>query len=237
MLQVIARCPSCGGHRYSNVLAEEELKQEDEFFGPEWSLTKYRILACCGCGTRFFQTVATNSDDLIERKNPDTGEVIGKVPDETIKYYPAFNRRKRPDWSRGVWTEQQKLRDIADEMYAALDNELPVLAAVGMRTVFDTATEILGIDTGGTFAEKLDAVLALGKISQEERDHLDALIDAGSAAAHRGWKPENYHLDTMALILEGFLHRAFVMPTKASYLRRVPSRPSARGDTVPGKKS
>ena len=157
---------------------------------------------------------------MVERKDRDE-----KVPRETIRYHPAFNRRRRPEWTKGHWTEHEKLRNITDEMYAALDNELPVLAAVGMRTAFDTAIEILGIDPGGTFAEKLDAILDLGKISKEERQHLDMLVDAGSAAAHRGWRPESYHLDSMALILEGFLHRTFLLPTRASILGRLPSRP------------
>jgi hypothetical protein len=227
--QTVAACPSCGGPRHANILAEEHLREEGDVFGPEWELTKYRILNCRGFGTRFFQTVATNADDLIEERDENGEKVRGTVPRETIKYYPTFSRRGRPDWSKGVmWTEHQKLRNITDEMYAALDNELPVLAAIGMRTVFDTAIEILGIDPGGTFKEKLDAILSLGKISQEERNYLDALVDAGSAAVHRGWRPESWHLDTMALILEGFLHRAFVLPSRASSLRGAPLRPKSR---------
>lgn len=217
------------GPRHSNVLAEDVLRvNSDGFFDPDWTITRYRILNCRGCGTRFFQTIATNSDDLIEECDEQGEKTGNKVPRETVNYYPAMSRHERPKWSKFRWTEEKKLRDITDEMYAALDNELPVLAAIGMRTVFDTAIEILGIDPGGTFKEKLDAILAFGKISQEERNHLDALIDAGSAAAHRGWRPDTWHLDTMALILEGFLHRAFVLPARASSLRRVPSRPTTR---------
>lgn len=222
----VAICPTCSGSRHCSILAEEVNHNDtSDPFDPEWSITKFRILSCRGCGTRFFQTVDTSADDMVEITD-DTGET-GQVPRERIKYYPAFSRRARPRWSKYGWTSEQKLWDITQEMYLALDNELPVLAAIGMRTVFDTAIEILGIDPGGTFKEKLDAILALGKISQEERNLLDALIDAGSAAAHRGWKPEARHLDTMALILEGFLHRAFVLPVRASFLKP-PARPDRR---------
>lgn len=208
------------------MLAEVEHRAEaEDFLDPDWTHTRYLTLACRGCDTRFFVTVSTNADYFDEERDSG-GELTGKkIYKETVNYYPAFSNRSRPEWSKGgMWTHEKKLLDIVDEMYAALDNELPVLAAIGMRTVFDTAIEILGIDPGATFKEKLDAILALGKISQEERNHLDILIDAGNAAAHRGWKPEPWHLDSMGLILEGFLHRAFVLPGRATFLRNVPSK-------------
>lgn len=224
----IASCPTCGGYRNADILAEQNHRTDGAFFEPEWTQTKYYILACRGCDTRYFVTLSTNADDF--REEQEGGEKTGKkIYNETVNYYPSSNRRRRPEWSNNdYWTKEQKLRDIVDEMYTALNNELPVLAAIGMRTVFDTAIEILGIDPGGTFKEKLDAILALGKISTEERKLLDTLIDAGSAAAHRGWKPEDWQLDTMALILEGFLHRAFVLPTRASHLKSIPAKPGKR---------
>jgi len=158
------------------------------------------------------------------------------VFNETLHHYPTVNARNKPTWvEKEDWTDDEKLRALTSEMYAALDNGMPVLAAVGMRTVFDAATELLGIDAGGTFPEKLDKMLDLGKIGREEREQLNALVDAGSAAAHRGWKPEPYQLDTMANILEGFLYRAFLVPMKTQDLKSaVPKRNGSRGRRLKG---
>jgi Domain of unknown function (DUF4145) len=215
--------------RLATILADDELYYEDHDdipFGPAWEDTHWRILRCDGCMERFYQTTSKNSDDFHEREEPDGSKT--KVYKETITYWPPKTSRKRPDWMKGQWTEHERLRKLTDEMYSAFANELPVLAAIGMRTVFDAATEIIGIDPGANFAQKLDAMLAAGKISREEREHLTALIDAGSAAAHRGWEPMDYHLDTMAIILEGFLHRAFIVPRKARLLRALPPRPERK---------
>jgi hypothetical protein len=47
---------------------------------------------------------------------------------------------------------------MLDEAYAAFHNDLPVLAAIALRTAFDASTEILGIHPALGFEEKLDAL-------------------------------------------------------------------------------
>jgi hypothetical protein len=80
-----------------------------------------------------------------------------------------------------------------------------------MRTVFDRASELLGIDPEKTFKQKLNDLKVMGHITEKEVKVLTALIDAGSAAAHRGWQPKPKQLDNMITILEAFLHRAFLL--------------------------
>ena len=96
-------------------------------------------------------------------------------------------------------------------MYTALSNNLGVLAAIGVRTVFDRASELLGIDPEKPFQQKLDDLKDGDHITDREVEILAALIDAGSAAAHRGWQPKPKQLDAMMTILEAFLLRAFLL--------------------------
>lgn len=92
--RIRAPCPECGPYRHVAVLAEEVVRVEDDFLGPDWSEEKYRIVACQGCGTRFFQTISTNSDDLVEARDT-SGNGSGQAPRETKKYRPPFRWRKR----------------------------------------------------------------------------------------------------------------------------------------------
>ena len=103
------------------------------------------------------------------------------------------------------------LKDLMVELYTAFNNGMPVLAAIGVRTSFDRATEILGIDPSLPFVQKLDQLATLGMLSGNDRVALAALIDAGSAAAHRGWKPTDEALSTMLHILEAFVHKEIVL--------------------------
>jgi hypothetical protein len=222
-----AHCPECDGYRLSEIRAEEVHRRTDDgVFDPEWREDIYRIVRCRGCNTRFFQIVSSNSDDMVESEDADGNKV--KVPHQFIQHHPRPKVRARPQWAAYKWTDDDVLRRLLNEMYGAFNSDLVVLSAIGMRTVFDRATEVLGIDPGGTFAEKLDAMVKGGKIGTEECEQLRLLIDVGSAAAHRGWMPRLSHLETAALILEGFLHRAFVMPRKADAekFKSVPQRPN-----------
>jgi hypothetical protein len=104
-----------------------------------------------------------------------------------------------------------------------------VLSAIGIRTVFDRASELLGVEPNKGFAQKLDDLLAQGKIGVDEKATLNVLTDAGSAAAHRGWRPTPEELGTMISIIEAFLYRTFLLGEDAKRLRdAIPSRPSKK---------
>ena len=106
-------------------------------------------------------------------------------------------------------------------------NQLHILATIGIRTVFDCASQKLGSDPNQSFAEKLKELTAANKIGGEEKEMLSVLADAGSAAAHRGWKPPEDDIDDLMDALENFLHRAFVLKHN---VRRVKKNIPARVD-------
>jgi hypothetical protein len=92
------------------------------------------------------------------------------------------------------------------------------LSGIGIRTSFDVAAELLGIDPAKSFEEKLDALVSGEHIGKVDRDRLETLVDAGSASAHRGWVPSADDLDTMMAILEHFVFEAFVAPARRKKL-------------------
>jgi Domain of unknown function (DUF4145) len=110
------------------------------------------------------------------------------------------------------------LAALLDEVYTALNNDLQTLATIGIRTVFDCASQLLGCDPNNSFSEKLKELTARNKISGEEPEILSVLTQAGSAAAHRGWKPPENDIDSLMNALEHFLYRTFMLTHE---LRRV----------------
>ena len=126
-------------------------------------------------------------------------------------YWPAPVSRQRPHWLEKIEEVDRDLGRLLEEMYVALDNDLRVLAAIAARTVFDSASELLRVDPAMRFEEKLDRLGADGRISLDEKNILQVLVDAGSAAAHRGWRPKADELSTMVDVVESFLHRSFVL--------------------------
>jgi hypothetical protein len=202
---IVAHCPQCNGDRATDIVAEYSETYNSETYD---SNTLYRVLKCKGCSHIQFQTASTNSEDF-DYDYDEAGEPVS-IYHETIKYFPPLDKRPRPDYTRTNKAYSATMERLLDEAYDALKYDLHVVAAIALRTVFDAATEVLGIDTALTFKQKLDKLLADGRIDTFQQGVLDALTDAGSAAAHRGWQPTEQELDTMFTIMEGFLYRVFV---------------------------
>ncbi|MGJ0505784.1 MAG: DUF4145 domain-containing protein [Methylocystis sp.] len=183
------------------------------------------ILECCGCETMFFRRDEYFSEDAFHYQD-EFGELQVDLAIKTT-YWPAPTKREEPSWLLDVELSDRSLGNILSELYAALNNDLRVLAAIGARTSFDRASELLGVDSRLPFDQKLDRLVELGKVGKEERDTLDVLVDAGSAAAHRAWMPSSDEVTTIMEIVEAFLHRSFVLGDNLSKLKAgVPPKPA-----------
>ena len=210
-------CPNCGSGRNAFVRAKHVVTHSDEGDGTSASDTGM-ILECCGCERVYFRRDYWFSewDEIVD--HPVSGQPLIRPGVETI-YWPSVIKRARPKWFDALRERDNSLGLLLDEMYSALDAELRVLAAIGARTVFDRASELLGVDEGLSFQEKLDGLAADGKTSLDEVKTLQALVDAGSAAAHRAWRPQPDEVNTMIDVVESFLHRSFIVGNGIAKLR------------------
>jgi Domain of unknown function (DUF4145) len=221
-------CPRCGPDRNAEVVGEHVSPSQDEEF---WGETKYRILVCRGCDSVYFQVEALwlEPDYLIH--DPET-----VLPTRRMRHFPSPITRDLPNWAQTFESEKLlaelgigdtgQLWLLFDDIYDCLNANLTIPAAIAIRTTFDKATEFLAIDTNLSFDKKLNALFDLGKISEDEREILQILVDAGSAAAHRGWRPSATNLDTLIDLIENFLYRTFVLTEAARELKgSVPPRP------------
>ncbi|TIM38299.1 MAG: DUF4145 domain-containing protein [Mesorhizobium sp.] len=213
-----AFCAECGGVRNCDVRAHHQ-KSGDEGDGYLHWWVDWYVLECRGCEYTFVQKCSTNSEDLRQFYN-EAGEPDSELI-ETLSYWPAPSKRPKPEWlgDFGVHIgDADQLEQAIAEVYGALDADLPILAAIGMRTCFDVAAILLGVDDDLPFAKKLDELVQRQKIGGIDKDRLALLVDAGSASVHRGWKPKPKELDTLAEILEHFLVETFVAPSRRSRL-------------------
>jgi hypothetical protein len=233
-------CPDCDADRNAEVLAEDVLEATDEPSGI-WYRSTYSILRCLGCDRRYIRLLELCSEDWDEDFDPDTGETSLTL-NERVTYWPSVPitraTRPRPDW---LWSDLQEpelslgseypeLANLLGEVYRALDNKLHILATIGVRTVFDCASQLLGADPNQSFQEKLKELAAGNKIGGEDKELLSVLADAGGAAAHRGWKPTEDAIDHLMGALENFLERAFVLKHNVRRVKKsIPPRVSGRG--------
>lgn len=203
-------CPNCGADKWAEIEAEFEHTQANDVVSCAYV---HRILRCGGCDRIYFQTNSWFSED-----DPQDGPVV--------THWPPPVRRKLPKWLFQLREIDNLLYLTALESNVAANQELYTLAAIGIRTIFDRSAEMLGVDPNLNFADKLSALDRMDKISGDERAALEILTDAGSAAAHRAWRPTAEQLDTMMDVIESFIHRSFFVSRAAAELAsQVPARP------------
>lgn len=216
-------CPSCGKDRWAHVRGSK-IVSWDHDEEPVWARDTYRLLECAGCETVFFQHVSVFSEH-VEFVGPDGRPEL--IPD--VVYFPSLSKRDRPDWLHHLRAAAHDLYLLLDSLYTAIDHDLIILAASGVRTTFDLAIEKLGIDPAIAFEEKLEELKSQGRIGQYEQEDLTAMVGAGNAAMHRGWKPSDEELDTMMTTLERFVHHSFLLSSKTALLKsNVPPKQKRR---------
>ncbi len=217
-----ANCPECGPKRWADIVGHDVTKGDE---GGIWWQTDYYILKCRGCETRYFIEEHVFSEDMEEVYDHDLQEWVGHLPPR-IKQYPSPIKRAEPAWSATISIRDSLLGSLLSDIYSCLSADLAVPAAISIRTCFDRASELLGVDAAKTFGEKLNDLKSSGKISEDEAEALAALTEAGSAAAHRAWRPSWAQLSVMMDILESFLHRTLVLAKEAAALgASVPPKP------------
>jgi len=210
---VKAHCNECGGERKAHKRASHTVNGKDG--EASWSNT-YEVLECCGCSNMSVRHTFSFSEWDQFDSDPLTGQPR-LVPGIKETYWPPPTKRRKPEWAQKL--DDDVLRGVLEEVYQALNAGMIVLASIGTRTLLDRGMFLRIGDPKRGFAGKLDLMQEKGHIGKVERDILESITDAGSAAAHRGFTPSSKTLSTIIETAENFLHREFVLKTAAGEVK------------------
>lgn len=169
---------------------------------------RFLIVECCGCEYFSFVRKTHHSENVGISYHPITRELVETaIWEEDV--FPPVSYRAAPPWFEDL--PDSTLRDVSEEIYKSLQTESHYLATFGARTLIDRLI-VLTVGDQGNFFNGLKALQESEKISTDERKILSSVIDAGSAAAHRGWAPTKEQLATILDTIEGLIHRLLVLP-------------------------
>lgn len=130
-------------------------------------------------------------------------------------------QRFRPNWLTEL---PEPPRRFLAQVYTALEAGILDLGVIGIRTVVDLVAVRLVGDLGA-FPQKLDGLVREGYISDEDRQCLAVVIDAGSAVAHRGHSFGLGDIHLMLDCIEPLLFAHFIRPRRLKRLARsIPKR-------------
>lgn len=208
-----AFCANCEGDRNCEIKGHHREGGSEGNF--DWWRNWY-LLVCCGCDHVFAQSVSSDSESHYPIGCDRDGN-LEYEHDEVIRSWPARFKRNRPLWLNTLDhdIEHPKASDFSScmmQVYEALDHDLNILAAIGIRTAFDVASEIHGVDPEKRFESKLNEMEQKGLITPSQHSDFEVLINAGNASAHRGWNPSFQDLSPLIETLEHFISDTFVTP-------------------------
>ena len=218
---VNAHCNRCLGETKHKVIATETKvwpDAEDANDNSIWGKEVHELLRCQGCDSITLRHCEWSSEDTDDRGQPI----------RHINYFPPAVSRQKPKWLTEFLLNlpigKSGMRWLVDEIYAALHSDLNRLAAMGIRTLVDMVmTERIG--DVGTFSAKLNKLQNEGYISRVQRELLERTIDAGNAAAHRGYKPDKVDLESILGIVENLIETIYVHTNQAkAFSKKIPKR-------------
>ncbi len=223
-------CPTCNAERacdvHGHIYKPWSWEERDGRYSINGGID-HSLLECRGCETVFYLKDSWDSENIDYYYGPND-ETLGE-PERDKRTYPSPISQTKPLWFDAIGKTDRQLQSILNEMYVAYDREAYILTAVGLRTALDRATEILGIDPAISFEEKLNELKVGGWVGATERDILDVITNAGSAAAHRGWSPTKEDAGKLLIAMEAFLYRAFIVGQDALVIKaNIPPKPKRK---------
>lgn len=177
-----------------------------------WWETTFDVLQCSGC------------KDVVLRRT----YFFSEWDDAQTKYFPPRVSRHPPDWKRELPGD---LLLVLEEVYRSLDANNRTLPMMGARALLDMLMNEKVGDLGG-FAQKLKQLESEGYVSSKNREVLEAALDVGNAAAHRGHFANSKTVNMVMDIVENLLQAVYVLQDAAEKIRKA-TPPRAHRNTKP----
>ncbi|OUL86132.1 DUF4145 domain-containing protein [Paraburkholderia hospita] len=222
-----AACPRCNGERNCRVHgALDEPWEWTDGRNATNGQVDHRLLKCLGCETVFYWRSSWDSEDWDIQIGTDGAQ--GYYHPTTVTTYPKPEKAsERPDWIWNLSSTDPQLATILIQTYDAKDAGALILAAVGLRTALDRTTEFLKIDPGLPLEKKIEGLRSSGFIGETEANVLSTVANAGNAAAHRGWSPDETEFRKLLDALEQFIKRTVISGKSVLEIAtRIPARHS-----------
>jgi hypothetical protein len=206
-------CKKCDGKTRHKVLRSVVLNEEE--FEVSYCV-EYEVISCSGCDEISFRKATSCSEDV--EIDPETGEMSRN---ENVDLFPRrIAGRKELKESFLLPTE---IRQIYKETHGALCSQYTILAGIGIRAMIEAVCKEKKA-TGNNLEKKIDDLVKIGVLTQQDAEVLHSTRLLGNISAHEITSPTEDELDVAMDVVEGLFRRIYIIPQKAS---RLPQRKTA----------
>lgn len=169
----------------------------------DWSITN-EMLECRGC------------ENVVLKRTI----CFSEWDEDDIKFFPPPISRQLPHWHANLpqdWTE------LIEEVYTALHADSRRLALMGARALVDLYMNYQLDDIGG-FQQKLVKLESERLISKPNKEFLEAALETGHAATHRGYKASVNEVSRVMDIVENLLQTHVLRLAAEDLKKKTPAR-------------
>jgi hypothetical protein len=205
-------CNKCGHEtKHLTLLTRKQEGSDDVDFDGyhqhtiSW-VTFYDVFECCGC------------EDVSLRRRFHFSE--WERDELETNYYPPRISRNFPKWKDELPRDIERL---LEEVYVALHADSRVLAMMGARTLIDMVI-LDKVGDVGSFKKKLSELQSAGYLSDKNRLTLEAALEVGNAASHRGHRPTSKHVYTVMDIVENLMQSTILQSDTDDLKKATPKR-------------
>lgn len=222
---VVCWCNKCHSDTLHDVLAEHAVAIPGMLLHGERldREAHYMIVGCRGCRDIHFLIVKIGSEDFIWTMGY---EHPFDCPLLQANFPPRNIARLKPDWIEQL---EPILRDIMEQTYSALHIGADRLVCMGTRAAIEYVT-IEKCGDQGSFEKNVEVLAELGFLQKELVSTVLAALDVGSAAIHRGYKPELKAISDVFTIVEAVIHGIYLLPPAAERLKKTTPPRKKRSD-------
>ena len=173
---------------------------------------EYQIIQCRGCENVAFRWTTSSIDNI----DPATGQL-----DPYVMLYPDPRTNRTP--IPGMEHFPGKTRLAYLETLKALDSNLPLLTAIGLRTVIESICLEQKV-AGHNLQARIDQLAAQGHLSNKQADFLHNHRFMGNVAAHEIDPAPLNHLAAALDIAETLLKAIYILPHLADQIAPKPEQ-------------
>lgn len=189
-------CGTCKRDTNHVILSKKEMRADPD--SEYWWHQTHHFLQCAGCDTICYAVETTTEDDL----HP------GERVESAWKTYPSREGERQP--IDRMYALPYKVRVIYDEVIDAINMQLAILSAVGLRALIEAICRERGI-AGRNLMEMIDGLSDEGVLSASQAEILHSHRFLGNVAAHEIERARREELLAALEIAESMLKTIYIL--------------------------
>ena len=203
-------CRNCKTKTNHDFIFNEEYpgSYTDSFLDTFSYCDTYQIVRCCGCDNVSFVHIYCD-ESMVYRISDD--EIF---EDSEVKIYPPIEKYTKLDLPRKH--VPRPVSKLYFEVLKSFENDMPTLAAIGLRTLLDNICDNLNVDTQDLdLIQKIKVLLDEGLISQNDFNILDGIRLIGNNSVHKHIAYDIETLDIALNVIEQLLKNVYIIRNTA----------------------